>query len=115
MPSKAEWERRIEANPRPDKSAPSSSHCLSYLHEIRQLKDDWDGEGSPAPRIEVIEAAERVMMNFGYHPDDFVAGNNGTIFYEGSNGSIEFLDGSTCEVYKKGELTVRRVSVESMG
>lgn len=95
---------------------PRECHCLSLLNEIRHLQDDFDGEGSPAPRIEVIEAAERVMRKFGYSPDDFVAGNNGTVFYEGNNRSIEFIDGSTCEVsvFGEGELTIRRVSIESM-
>lgn len=31
MPTKAEWERRIDANPRPVESAPSSSHCYAAI------------------------------------------------------------------------------------
>lgn len=40
MPTKAEWERRIEANPRPVESAPSSSHCSSS--EFERLLDAYN-------------------------------------------------------------------------
>lgn len=43
MPSKAEWERRIEANPRPVESAPSSSHCSTALDRASNLGQVYGG------------------------------------------------------------------------
>lgn len=43
MPSKAEWERRIEANPRPVESAPSSSRCSTALDRAANLGQVYGG------------------------------------------------------------------------
>jgi hypothetical protein len=60
---------------------------LGKLEEFRKLKDDWDGEGSPAPEGEVIDAANRLANAAGADgttaaPDRVLAGVNGTISFE---------------------------------
>jgi len=55
------------------------------LHRVRQLHDDWDGEGSPAPGSELVDSAVLLAQNLSQYeapPCRVHAGINGTIFFE---------------------------------
>lgn len=58
----------------------------TVLEEIRQLEDDWDGEGSPAPGGLVVDVARGMVQYFrkeGYRePSRVHASVNGSIWFE---------------------------------
>jgi hypothetical protein len=56
------------------------------LLRIRNLKDDWDGEGSEAPHPALVDAAIALAKDLeadGHVPADrVIAGVNGTVYFE---------------------------------
>jgi hypothetical protein len=63
---------------------------LDALRNLRNLPDDWDGEGSDAPPRPIVEWAIRLVpflreRNFGA-PDTAVASRSGTVIFGWRNG-----------------------------
>jgi hypothetical protein len=62
------------------------SYVFDRLNVYRGYQDDWDGEGSPAPGPEIVDAAiayARSLRDKGEQaPDMVVPGVNGTIALE---------------------------------
>lgn len=67
-------------------SACSWDRVIDDLLSLRQLQDDWDGQGAEAPDPAVVDSALKLALNFrasAMHPADrVVAGVNGTVFFE---------------------------------
>src|SRR5437588_11009825 len=42
---------------RPDPAATGWDECIDGRLAIRQLEDDWDGQGSPGPAVGVVDSA----------------------------------------------------------
>ena len=61
-------------------------HLVDELKRIRTLKDDWDGEGTEAPPVSLVDAAITLAQKLeanGYPPADrVIASVNGTIYFE---------------------------------
>lgn len=59
---------------------------IGELSAFRALTDDWDGDGSLAPKSEVIDAAmsKALQLQNEVHvpPDRVIAGVNGTVIFE---------------------------------
>ncbi|MCX7701186.1 MAG: hypothetical protein N2039_09935 [Gemmataceae bacterium] len=62
---------------------------IDELHRIRQLEDNWDGEGTEAPPPGLVDGAIRLaqyLKTRGYPPADRVlASVNGTVYFEWHN------------------------------
>jgi len=73
----------VPAAARREPSARSWKNCVDELLRIRNFQDDWDGEGSPAPSIEVVDGAMKLARTLdarGVVPAHRVAASvNGTI------------------------------------
>ena len=67
-------------------SAQTWQLLLDELLRIRNLKDDWDGEGTEAPHPALVDGAitlaQYLQANGGPPADRVIAGVNGTIFFE---------------------------------
>ncbi len=77
----------------PNGKAPSRSHStatwaqlIDRLRSLRDLEDDWDGQGALAPCAAFIDGAITLAQQFEANhsmPADFaIAGANGTVFLE---------------------------------
>jgi hypothetical protein len=59
---------------------------IDELLRIRNLKDDWDGEGTEAPHPNLVDAAIILAQNLaasGFPPAErVIASVNGTIYFE---------------------------------
>lgn len=64
----------------------SWDQLVDDLLALRQLQDDWDGQGADAPDPAVVDSALKLALDFraaAKHPADrVVAGVNGTVFFE---------------------------------
>lgn len=62
------------------------SVVFDKLAKIRNLEDDWDGEGSEAPHPTLVDYAITIASHFKskneISPDRVLAGVNGTVFLE---------------------------------
>jgi hypothetical protein len=65
MPSKAEWERRMDANPMPVESAPCSSPLLSDDRDVLvRIKATPEGLRNLATILEQREVGQSVRVNW---------------------------------------------------
>lgn len=59
---------------------------IDQLLAIRQLEDDWDGQGTPAPRVEVVDSAlvlALLLRREGVEvPTGVVQGVNGDVLFD---------------------------------
>ena len=59
---------------------------IDELYRIRDLHDDWDGEGSEAPPVSLVDGAivlaQRLKANGWPVADRVVASVNGTVYFE---------------------------------
>lgn len=59
---------------------------LNDAEQLRLLEDDWDGEGSVAPELKLVNAALEIaecLKDAGSQcPNRIHAGMNGTVFFE---------------------------------
>jgi len=59
---------------------------IDELLRIRNLEDNWDGEGSKAPSVELVDGAIMLTKSFNENglptPDRVHASVNGTIYFE---------------------------------
>jgi hypothetical protein len=68
---------------------------INDLQALRELTDDWDGQGAEAPKPGVIDAAVRLAQDFQAvqvpPADRAIAGVNGTVYFEweGTDGYFE--------------------------
>jgi hypothetical protein len=85
------------------------SEVVDDLLAIRNLDDDWDGQGAEVPRPELVDWAISLalaMRDAGIRPADFaIAGVNGTVFFEWHSPA----DFQEIEVTAPYEAEVRRV------
>lgn len=67
------------------------NHIIECVLTIRGFKDDWDGEGSEAPRVELVDYAISLAQDFRRErvpaPDRVVASVNATVSFEWYDGS----------------------------
>jgi hypothetical protein len=65
---------------------PGWSEALDALSQIRELEDDWDGLGAPAPSMTLVDSAvhlAQVLRAYRWPPPcRVVAGLTGTILFE---------------------------------
>lgn len=61
---------------------------LTEVRNMRYLQDDWDGDGSLAPSVEVVDSAiaygSNLRQTYVDPPDRVIAGVNGTVIFEWS-------------------------------
>ena len=68
---------------------------IDDLQALRQLAEDWDGQGAEAPKPGMIDAAVRLAREFQAAQvspaDRAIAGVNGTVYFEwqGTDGYLE--------------------------
>jgi hypothetical protein len=59
---------------------------IDELLRIRNLEDDWDGEGTEAPHPALVDRAVTLAQSLeasGHQPADrVIAGVNGTVYFE---------------------------------
>ena len=62
------------------------SKSFDELHRIRDLRNDWDGEGSEAPPPGLVDGAVTLAQWLESEgtpsPERILAGQNGTIYFE---------------------------------
>jgi hypothetical protein len=93
---------------------PSPGHAwnelIDELFRIRNLQDDWDGEGTEAPDPMVVDWAISLahrLKALEYQPADRVlASVNGTIYFEWHTLPYEYQE---IEVTSPVDIEVRRV------
>jgi hypothetical protein len=70
----------------------SWEECFRRLQKLRDLQDDWDGQGAEAPPADVLDGAVRLAQAVRRHgsppPCRVVAGVNGTVVLEWQFGAI---------------------------
>ena len=72
--------------------------CIDQLHEIRNLEDDWDGLGAPAPSADVVDSAIQLIRQIKPRaelaPMRVVPGVTGSVVFEWHHpdGSYEALE-----------------------
>lgn len=59
------------------------------LDKLRELKEDWDDDGAPAPAEEAIEMAERVLNMLRDEPGQAVPLTNGGVQLEWHAGGVD--------------------------
>jgi len=78
----------IECDPSSSQNS-TWSQAIDDLLEIRNLEDDWDGQGGEAPDPTLVDGAivlAQDLRSLGIgSPDRTVAGANGTVFFEWDN------------------------------
>jgi hypothetical protein len=69
-----------------DAASAAWRRLIDELLRIRNLRDGWDGEGTPAPHPSLVDGAIRWAQDFkaiGVSPADrVIAGVNGTVYFE---------------------------------
>ena len=72
------------------------SRCMDALLEIRQLEDDWDGLGAPAPEVALVDSARSLAQIWRQDrvtpPCRVVAGLTGTVLFEWQGAGGEYLE-----------------------
>lgn len=68
-------------------SGPSWDDLIGQVSRMRNLEDDWDGQGAEAPHTSLIDAAIRLLQSLQRAkdcpaPNRVVAGVNGTVVLE---------------------------------
>ena len=59
------------------------------LDKLRELKDDWDNDGAPAPAEEAIEMAERILTILRDVLGQAVPMTNGGVQLEWHSGGVD--------------------------
>lgn len=82
--------------------ATNSTHAMLWnerideLLAIRQLEDDWDGQGAPAPTIEVVDSAlvfALLMRRDGVvPPTGVVQGLNGEVLFDWQSEDGKYIE-----------------------
>jgi hypothetical protein len=92
---------------------PEWDACIAELKRFRSLEEDWDGEGSAAPRPELVDGAislaQRLQRDGFGSPDRVVVSVNGTIYFEWYR-PREYYE---LEVYSPEAAEGRRVATDS--
>lgn len=92
---------------------PEWDACIAELKCFRSLEEDWDGEGSLAPRPELVDGAislaQRLQRGGNGSPDRVVVSVNGTIYFEW-HGPLGYYE---LEVYSPDAAEARWVANDS--
>jgi hypothetical protein len=94
---RAQLNGAAQAGPAAD--APGSdgwAQCIDKLFAIRQLEDDWDGQGSPAPPVEVVDSAlvlALLLRREGFAPPSWVVqGVAGDVCFDWQPGGGKYIE-----------------------
>jgi len=79
-----------------DSTAKSWDWWLDKLLAIRQLEDDWDGQGSPAPTVEVVDSALVLAMllrrDGAEPPTGIVQGVSGEVLFDWQSADGKYVE-----------------------
>ena len=74
--------------------------CLEQINEIKNLRDNWNGNGAPAFSNELIERVKRITKNLISTPDILPTAED-SIQLEYENSSDEYLE---IEIFENGQI-----------